>query len=730
MTETQLAAWEIDALAAGRHPDPFSRLGRHAEGKTTVIRAVVPGADSVKVFTRTGTSPLATLTRVKGALFEGTLAAGKAKTGYRLQAEHGGQAWDFIDAYSFGPVLGEIDLYLIGEGTHEKAYQCLGAHIMTHEGVDGVHFAVWAPNASQVALVGDFNHWNSIHHPMRNRGDSGIWELFVPGIGDGTHYKYCIYGKEGHQLPLKADPFAFGTEYRPNTASVVRDLTSYGWSDAGWMESRGERQHRAAPISIYEVHAGSWRRKDGNGFLGYRDLAAELIPYVKEMGFTHIELMPISEHPFDGSWGYQPIGLYSPTRRFGTPSDFKAFVDACHEADIGVLLDWVPGHFPADEHGLAHFDGTHLFDHADPKKGYHPDWNTLIFNYGRREVVNYLISNARFWLEEYHLDGLRVDAVASMLYLDYSREDGEWIANQYGGNQNLEAIDFLKRMNERVYASQDGIMTVAEESTAWPGVSAPTDAGGLGFGYKWNMGWMHDTLDYMSRESVYRRHHHHQMTFGIDYAFSENYVLPLSHDEVVHGKGSLLARMPGDRWQKFANLRAYFAFMWAHPGKKLLFMGGEFAQEQEWNAEHSLDWHLLDYAEHRNIQALIKDLNHLYRDTPALYLRDCERAGFEWVDGATAGENILVFLRRGGDYRPCLVVCNFSPMVRHNYRVGVPYGGRWAEVLNTDSHYYGGSGVGNGGGVMAEAKPWHIKPYSVSITVPPLSTTVFRYERD
>ena len=730
-TKLHLHDWEADALVAGTHPDAFSRLGRHPARQSTIVRAFVPGAERLELFTLKGKKPLIELSCIHDhGLFEGPLAATKAKHGYRLKALRGEDAWEVLDPYQFQTVLTDFDLHLLQEGSHERAYNCLGAQVMTHGGVEGTCFAVWAPSATRVALVGDFNHWNSAQHVMRSRGASGIWELFVPGVGDGTHYKYCIFDAAGDQLPLKADPYAFGTEYRPNTASVVRDLGNFAWSDTSWTAKRGSLQNRDVPISVYEVHLGSWKRASDteSPFLNYQTLAADLIPYVKQMEFTHIELLPITEYPFDGSWGYQPVGLFSPTSRFGKPEDFKAFVDACHKADIGVILDWVPGHFPADDHGLAKFDGTHLYEHADPKKGFQPDWNTLIYNFGRKEVANYLISNANFWLDEYHLDGLRVDAVASMLYLDYSRKDGEWIPNEHGGNENLEAVDFLQRMNERTYGLSNGIITVAEESTAWPGVSAPTHAGGLGFGFKWNMGWMNDTLDYMSKEPVHRKHHHHQLTFGIDYAFSENYMLPLSHDEVVHGKGSLIGRMPGDRWQKFANLRAYFGFMWTHPGKKLLFMGGEFAQEVEWNADESLHWHLLENQDHLGIQKLVRNLNMLYRHTPALYRRDCVSEGFEWVDGGASEDNIVSYLRWGapGD-PPCLVVCNFSPVPRHGYRVGVPYGGYWEEILNTDSAAYGGSDVGNFGGVTADDLPWHIKPCSLQLTLPPLATIIFSH---
>ncbi|RZV41200.1 MAG: 1,4-alpha-glucan branching protein GlgB, partial [Acidimicrobiales bacterium] len=634
--------------------------------------------------------------------------------------------------YQFLPSIGDLDLYLLSEGRHAHAFHVMGAHIMEQAGVKGVRFAVWAPNARSVCISADFNLWNSTTHPMRTRGGSGIWELFIPGVVDGQAYKFVLRDQDGALLPYKCDPFGFGAELRPNSASVVRDLSTYKWADNKWLKKRYQHQNREAPISIYECHLGSWRKPDAHGFLTYAEFIDQLIPYVKDLGFTHIELLPITEHPFDGSWGYQPIGMFAPTSRFGTPTEFKAFVDACHKAGIGVILDWVPGHFPSDEHGLMQFDGTHLYEHADPRKGFHPDWNTLIFNFGRREVVNYLVSNARFWLEEYHLDGLRVDAVASMLYLDYSREADAWVPNEDGGNQNWDAVKFLQSMNADAYAELNGIpggiFTIAEESTAWPGVTAPTNHNGLGFGFKWNMGWMNDTLEYMSEDPINRSHHHHKMTFGIDYAFSENYILPLSHDEVVHGKGSLLDRMPGDRWQKHANLRAYFGFMWSHPGKKLLFMGCEFAQSEEWKAAQSLDWHLLEYPEHKNTQSLIRDLNGVYADTPALYEQDCESAGFEWVDGGAQADNVLSFLRWDKHRKaPALVVCNFSPIPRAPYRIGVPFAGHWQEKLNTDSALYGGSGKGNLGGLDAESHGSHGHAQSLSMTLPPLSTLIFQY---
>lgn len=721
---------DIRRLLAGTHADPFSYLGVHLEGKHLLVRAFAPSAERVEVFTPQGKKPVAELARIDDAgLFEARIARSKLKTGHRFTAHYTGGAHRFDDPYRFAPSIGELDLYLLSEGRHVHAFRILGAQVMKQDGVNGTRFAVWAPNAAGVCVVGDFNHWNDTQHPMRSRGVSGIWELFIPGVADGTPYKYAIRDDYGHMQPLKADPFGFGAEMRPKSASVVRDLSTYNWRDQKWMQTRRERHQRTAPMSVYEVHLGSWDRDEHGNFLSYGELAKRLVPYVKELGFTHIELMPITEHPFDGSWGYQPVGLYAPTARFGSANDFKAFVAACHKAEIGVILDWVPGHFPSDDHGLATFDGSHLYEHKDPRKGFHPDWNTLIFNFGRREVVNYLVANARFWLEEYHLDGLRVDAVASMLYLDYSREDDAWIPNPDGSNQNWEAVKFLQYMNADAYASMDGIFTVAEESTAWPGVTSPTDHDGLGFGFKWNMGWMNDTLEYMSEDPINRRFHHHKMTFGIDYAFGENYVLPLSHDEVVHGKGSLIDRMPGDRWQKHANLRAYFGFMWGHPGKKLLFMGSEFAQSEEWKADQSLDWHLLQYPEHKNTQTLIGDLNRLYHDVPALYEQDCEHAGFEWVDGGAQADNVLSFLRWDRKREaPALVVCNFSSVLRAPYCVGVPMPGLWKECVNTDSELYGGSGKGNLGGLETEPVHAHGHAQSLSMSLPPLATLIFQLQ--
>ena len=722
-------AQEIHRLVSGTHADPFSRLGRHKIGAREVLRTFAPNARRVDIFTPRGKKPVAEMSSIHDAgLFEIEIAPSKIKAGYRYVAHYEGGTHSFEDPYRFTPSIGDLDLYLLSEGRHVHAYRMLGAHVTEQDGISGTRFALWAPNAAGVCVAGDFNHWSDVKNPMRSRGGSGIWELFLPDVGEGMAYKYAIRDAAGHMQPLKADPFGFGAEIRPKSASVVRDLSTYNWNDQAWMDSRHTRHHREAPMSIYEVHLGSWQRDEAGGFLSYAQIAERLIPYVKALGFTHIELMPITEHPFDGSWGYQPIGLYAPTARHGSADDVKAFVDLCHQAELGIILDWVPGHFPSDDHGLAKFDGSHLYEHADVRKGFHPDWNTLIFNFGRREVVNYLVANARFWLEEYHLDGLRVDAVASMLYLDYSREDGEWLPNPDGSNQNWDAVKFLQSMNADAYSAMGGIFTVAEESTAWPGVTSPTDQDGLGFGFKWNMGWMNDTLEYMGEDPINRRFHHHKMTFGIDYAFSENYVLPLSHDEVVHGKGSLLDRMPGDRWQKHANLRAYFGFMWGHPGKKLLFMGCEFAQSQEWKEGGALDWDLLQYPEHKNTQTLIGDLNKVYRDTPALYEQDCEAGGFQWIDGGAQADNVLSFVRWDRSRKhPALVICNFSAALRAPYRIGVPASGFWVEKLNTDSELYGGSGQGNLGGVESEDTPAHGEAQSLSLTLPPLSTLIFSF---
>ncbi len=630
------------------------------------------------------------------------------------------------------PSLGELDAYLISEGSHRLLWEALGAHVLERDGVRGTHFAVWAPNASRVSVVGDFNDWDGDAHPMQPRGATGVWEGFVPELDAGAIYKYRIIDRHGRLLPLKADPMGLGAEHPPKTASIVRRLHGYRWNDRSWMDNRGTIPLVDRPVSIYEVHLGSWRRvpEEGNRPLSYLEHARMLVDYACDMGFTHLELMPVSEHPFDGSWGYQPIGLYAPTIRYGTPDEFRTLVDACHRAGLGLLLDWVPAHFPMDPHGLARFDGTALYEHEDPREGFHPDWNTLIYNYGRREVANYLLANALYWLREHHVDGLRVDAVASMLYRDYSRKEGEWIPNVYGGRENLEAIAFLKRMNEMVYEEVPGITTVAEESTAFPGVSAPTSRGGLGFGFKWNMGWMNDTLSYIKLDPIHRKFHHHQVTFGLHYAFSENFILPISHDEVVHGKRSMLGKMPGSREEQFANLRAYYGFMWGHPGKKLLFMGCEFAQDGEWNHTTSLNWHLLDDPLHAGMQRLVRDLNALYRESPALYRHDSRAEGFQWVEGGASDESLFAWIRKGEpQHAPLLVVCNFTPVERVSRRVGVPVAGHWAERLNTDSGHYGGSDRGNLGGVSSEAIEACGHPHSIAVTLPPLSCVFFQLDR-
>ncbi|MEM1386896.1 MAG: 1,4-alpha-glucan branching protein GlgB [Pseudomonadota bacterium] len=714
---------KLHSIVEGTCADPFAVLGLHQRGGVWCLTAFVPGADEVTAQVGEARYPCDPVAGADGVF----VAELPEHAPYSLDCANAEARWVVDDPYRYGPVLGEMDEYLIGEGTHRRLWHRLGAHFIAHEGAEGVHFALWAPNAAQVSVVGDFNFWDRRRHSMRRRGASGIWEIFIPGLNEGVVYKYDLRGADGGSLPNKADPVGFGSEHPPATASVVRRLEDPGWQDDAWMEARAGFHQIDRPITVYEVHLGSWRRADdGARPLSYLELADALVDYAAWMGFTHLEFLPISEHPFDGSWGYQPIGLYAPTIRHGTPQEFRALVDAAHRKGLGVILDWVPAHFPADAHGLAQFDGTALYEHADPKEGFHKDWNTLIYNFGRREVANYLISNALYWFEEYHVDALRVDAVASMLYRDYSRADGEWVPNVHGGRENLEAIAFLQAMNTLVYGEVDGIMTIAEESTAYDGVSRPVDKGGLGFGYKWNMGWMNDTLDYMSRDPVHRRHHHHQMTFGLDYAFSENYVLPISHDEVVHGKGSMLAKMPGEPSEKFANLRAYYGFMWTHPGKKLLFMGCEFAQWREWNHDVSLDWHLANEPAHRGIQILVRDLNHLMRATPALYRRDTEAEGFQWIEGGDTENSVLSYLRIGGpgDKRVAVVV-NLTPVERHGYRIGLPAGGHWREVLNTDSHVYGGSNRGNFGGVTAEEITWHGQSHSAVVTLPPLSTLVF-----
>ena len=709
------------ALVEGRHGDPFSVLGLHPCGNKWGLTAFVPGAEALVALTP---APVA-LTPVAG--FEGLFHATLPKRlPYRLRAQGHGAEWEFDDPFRFGPVLGEIDEYLLGEGTHKRIWQVLGAHVMVHEAVAGTHFAVWAPNAQRVSVVGDFNIWDGRRAPMRRRGATGVWEIFIPGLGEGAIYKYEICGHDGVVLPLKADPVGFGSEHAPANGSVVRRIDGAVWHDGDWMAARAAHHAIDAAVSIYEVHLGSWKRAPGNRMLSYLELAEQLVDYAADMGFTHIELMPVSEYPFDGSWGYQPVGLFAPTIRHGTPAEFRALIDAAHRRGLGVLLDWVPGHFPTDPHGLGRFDGTALYEHADPREGFHQDWNTLIYNYGRVEVANYLTSNALYWLEEYHVDGLRVDAVASMLYRDYSRAAGEWVPNKDGGRENYEAIGFLQRVNVTAYGEVPGVVTVAEESTAFPGVSRPVDHGGLGFGYKWNMGWMNDTLSYMSRDPVYRRHHHHQMTFSLHYAWSENFILPISHDEVVHGKKSMIDKMPGQGPEKFANLRAYYGYMWTHPGKKLIFMGCEFAQGREWNHAQSLDWHELEVPAHLGVQSLVRDLNALYRDNPALHVNDTRPEGFVWLEANDADASVFAYVRKGAPGDPMVVVAlNMTPVER-NYRLGLPAVGQWDEVLNTDAAAYGGGNRGNLGGVRAEPVPWHGQAQSARVTLPPLSAVIFR----
>jgi 1,4-alpha-glucan branching enzyme len=720
----------IAALLRAEHGDPFSFLGLHEEQQGLIVRTFQPGAARVWVVDHDSGEITSELQRLHPeGVFAGS-AGQDHRFRYRLRVEIEGGLVDIIDPYQFPSLLGEVDIHLLAEGRHRRLYEKLGAHPRTVDGIAGVQFAVWAPNARRVSVVGGFNRWDGRCHPMRKRVENGTWEIFVPGVELGSVYKFEILGADGRVLPLKADPFAFRGEQPPRTGSVVHGLRDVAWHDQRWMEDRHAANARSSPISIYECHLGSWARipEEGNRYLTYQELAKRLVPYVRDMGFTHVEFLPVSEFPFDGSWGYQPIGLYAPTSRFGTPEEFAAFIEAFHDAGIGVLLDWVPGHFPTDAHGLIYFDGTHLYEHADPRQGFHHDWHTLIYNYGRREVANFLIGNALFWLDRFHIDGLRVDAVASMLYLDYSRKSGEWVPNRYGGRENLEATGFLRQFNESVYGEHPGTVTVAEESTAWPAVSRPTYVGGLGFGFKWNMGWMHDTLRFMGRDPVHRRWHAEDLTFGLLYAFSENFVLPLSHDEVVHGKGSLIGRMPGDRWQKFANLRAYYGFMFAHPGKKLLFMGGEFAQEREWNHQQSLDWHLLGDPLHSGMQSLIRDLNRLYRASPALHELDCEPQGFEWIEASDPDNSVIAFARRNqARDRLAVVVCNFTPLVRAGYRLGVPAPGWYAERLNTDSVSYGGSNVGNFGGVTTREEPAHGRPYSLELTLPPLATMILEW---
>jgi 1,4-alpha-glucan branching enzyme len=724
-----LSPHDLQLLLNSEHPNPFGMLGLQEIDGEFVVRAFRPDAKSLTVIDRNDQKRRFPAERIaEEGFFEAPLQGVKSRFDYLLEIDRWtGERFQIADPYSFGTLLGDLDMHLFCEGNHYQIYQKLGAHLSQINGHDGVIFSVWAPNAQRVSVVGDFNEWDGRVHPMRKRAESGVWEIFIPGVTEGAHYKFEVRNN-ADQIVLKSDPFAFFSQHGLQTASLVFDLNRFTWNDAGWIEYRNSKQWQKEPISIYEVHLGSWARvpEEDNRYLSYRELGDRLIPYVKDCGFTHIELMPVAEHPFDGSWGYQVTGYYAPTSRFGNPDEFRDFVNRCHQNGIGVILDWVPGHFPKDAHGLAQFDGTCLYEHADPRQGEHQDWGTLIFNYGRNEVRNFLIGNALYWLDEYHIDGLRVDAVASMLYLDYSRTAGNWVPNVQGGRENLEAIYFLKRFNEVCYERFPGILTIAEESTAWPGVSRPTFLGGLGFGFKWNMGWMHDFLAYMSREPIHRKHHQGDITFSLLYAFQEHFILVLSHDEVVHGKGSLVNKMPSDPWQKFANLRMFLAWMYAYPGKKLMFMGGEFGQWREWNHDQSLDWHLLDYPFHAGLRRLVQHLNYVYKTEPALWQMDDSYEGFEWVDFHDAESSVVVFLRKGENAPLLVFLVNATPVPRYGYRIGVPGEGWYEEVVNTDAETYGGGNIGNYGGMHADAIPWQGRSHSISVVLPPLAVVAFK----
>jgi 1,4-alpha-glucan branching enzyme len=709
-------------IMEARHHDPFEYLGKHREGNEEVVRCFIP--DAVKV--RIADADLTMHRMYDSDIFEWRGKPGLVPEHYRLVwTTSGGHSLSQYDPYTFAPQLSDFDLHLFAEGKHNHAYRFLGANPHIADGIQGILFAVWAPNAERVSLVGNFNRWDGRCHPLRVRGGGGVWELFVPGLAPGEFYKFEIRNRDSGSIFLKTDPYGQQFEVRPQTAAVVSARDTYTWGDQAWIEARQRADWLHTPMSIYEVHLGSWQLGAHGEFLSYKELAHRLIPYVKSLGFSHIELMPITEHPYDGSWGYQTTGYFAPTSRHGSPDDFRYFVDYCHQHGIGVVLDWVPAHFPKDSHGLAWFDGTALYEHQDPRRGEHRDWGTLIFNFGRNEVKNFLVSSAIFWLEEYHIDGLRVDAVASMLYLDYSREAGDWTPNQYGGNENLEAIDFLREVNALTHQLQPGTVMFAEESTAWPMVSRPTWLGGLGFTMKWNMGWMNDTLEYMSKNPIFRPYHHDMLTFSQLYAFTENFVLPFSHDEVVHGKQSMIYKMPGDEWQRFANLRLLYTYMYTHPGKKLLFMGNEFAQGREWDHATQLDWYVLDYAFHQGTQRLVGDLNRLYTAEPALYRHDFEPQGFEWIDCHDSSQSVLSFLRRDGEDF-LVVILNFTPVPRHDYRIGVPFSGSYNEIMNSDSEYYGGSNLGNGSGITTEDQAWMGRPYSIRLTLPPLGAIILK----
>ena len=712
----------LNALAGGRHSNPFSLYGIHREDGQRIVRTIQPEAESVDLLLDGGADPILMQRVHPDGIFEADIPPRKRNYRFRVRGANE-VSWEVEDAYRFPSLLGDLDLYLMGQGSHRDIFRKLGAHPTSSLGVKGTFFAIWAPNASRVSVIGEFNHWDGRCNVMRLHPANGLWEIFIPGIGQGAYYKFELLDKQGELLPFKSDPMGQFHEAPPGNASVVYE-SHYKWQDTDWTADKSPVPKMAQAVSIYEVHLGSWRRGEDNRYLTYRELADDLVAYVQQMNFTHVELMPVTEYPFDGSWGYQPIGMYAPTQRFGQPDDFRFLVDRFHQAGIGVIVDWVPAHFPKDEHGLRRLDGTALYEHEDPRKGEHTDWGTMIFNFGRREVINYLVGSALCWIEGFHIDALRVDAVASMLYLDYSRKKDEWLPNEFGGNEHLEAVDFLRHLNEVIHTY--GATSYAEESTAWPGVSKPTDAGGLGFTYKWNMGWMNDTLSYMSEDPVHRKYHHDKMTFGLVYAFDENFVLPLSHDEVVHGKRSLLGRMPGDEWQRFANLRAYYGFMFGHPGKKLLFMGSELAQLKEWNHDQSLDWHLLDQPLHLGIQSLVSDLNQVYRDTTALHELDFSHEGFEWIDWKDADSSVLCWLRRASDGSFVVCVSNFTPLVRSGYRIGVPQEGCYSELLNTDSVKYGGSGVGVHGEIHTENVAAHEHQQSLQIDLPPLATLILK----
>jgi 1,4-alpha-glucan branching enzyme len=726
-----LPADELNRFLAGTHSDPFRILGPHRVGDGLEVRVFRPDARKIDIaLNREAKETIAAEEIHRDGFFCATVPGATRDLDYQLRITASDGSEHLIrDPYQYGPIMGEIDLHLFAEGQHWQIYEKFGAHLRTIGDAVGVYFAVWAPNAQRVSVVGDFNGWDGRVNPMRKLLGSGVWELFLPGVGEGAHYKFEIRTQTGALL-LKSDPFAFFNQHGIATSSLIYNLDRYKWSDAEWMETRRRRDWPKSPVSIYEVHLGSWRRKseENNRQLSYLELSDTLLPYVLEMGYTHIELLPIAEHPFEGSWGYQVTNYYAPTSRFGTPDELRHFIDKCHQAGIGVIMDWVPAHFPKDAHALAEFDGTDLYEHMDPRQGEHQDWGTLIFNFGRNEVRNFLIGNALFWLDKYHIDGLRVDAVASMLYLDYSRQPGQWIPNVYGGRENLDAIYFLKRFNEVCYERFPGIMTIAEESTAWPGVSRPTYLGGLGFGFKWNMGWMHDFLEYMSLDPIYRRFHHGNITFSLLYAFQENFILVLSHDEVVYGKRSLLSKMPGDEWQKFANLRMFLAWMYGHPGKKLLFMGDEFGQRNEWNHDTSLDWQLLQLPHHDGLRRFVQHLNYIYKSEPALWQQDDTYAGFEWIDFHDADNCVVSFVRKSREGDIVVFVVNATPMVRYNYRLGVPETGFYREIINTDAETYGGSNVGNYGGVTSENVPWMAREHSLLIQLPPLATVAFKLE--